>query len=154
MYFYSIIDVTYQSLISSMEEKDHSLSFMEEELQYIATFDSNGQPFDGSKNYTLHLPPNIPASNFWSVIVYDKQTRLIISTDQPWPSVHSRESKLMINTNGSIDVWFGPEAPPGLECNWVKTIPGKGWNMILRLYYPMESWYNKTWRPGEIEEVK
>jgi hypothetical protein len=127
---------------------------MEEDLQYILSFDAGGKSLDGSKNYKFHLPPDIPASNFWSVIVYDKQTRLLISTDQPWPSVHGQGSKLMVNTNGSIDVWFGPEAPPGKEYNWVKTIPGKCWNMILRLYYPMESWYNKTWRPGEIEEVE
>jgi len=126
---------------------------MEEEIQYIASFDTNGKPLDGSRNYRLHLPPNIPASNFWSVIVYDKQTRLMISTDQPWPSVHSQCSKLLVNPDGSVDAWFSPEAPTGKENNWVKTIPGKGWNMILRLYYPLESWFDKSWRPGEVEEV-
>ena len=53
-----------------------------------------------------------------------------------------------------MDVWFGPKAPAGMEKNWVETIPGKGWFMILRLYGPLEPWFNKTWRPGEIEEVK
>jgi hypothetical protein len=127
---------------------------MEEELQYIATFDSNGNPLDGSRNYKLHLPPDIPASNFWSVIVYDNHTRLMICTDQPWPSVHSQSSKLLVNPDGSVDAWFGPKAPAGKENNWVKTIPGKGWNMILRLYYPMETWFDKSWKPGEVEEVK
>ena len=78
----------------------------------------------------------------------------MISTDQPWPSVHSQSSKLMVNKNGSIDVWFGPEPPPDNKTNWIKTIHEKGWNMILRLYYPMETWFDKTWRPGEIEQVK
>lgn len=55
--------------------------------------------------------------------------------------------------DGSVDVWFGPEAPAGKENNWIKTVPGKSWNMILRLYYPLESWFNRSWRPGEIEEV-
>jgi hypothetical protein len=127
---------------------------MEEELQYIATYDASGKPLDGGKNYKIHLPPDIPASNFWSVIVYDKQTRLIIRTDQPWPSVFSSSKKLVVNQDGSIDAWFGPMAPAGKENNWVKTIPGKGWNMILRLYYPLESWFDMSWRPGEIEEVK
>ena len=126
---------------------------MEEELNYIASFDSGGKSLDGSKNYKFHLPPNIPASNFWSVIVYDKQTQLIIRTDQPWPSVFSSSKKLLINQDGSVDVWFGPKAPAAKENNWVKTIPGKSWNMILRLYYPMESWFDKSWKPGEIEEV-
>jgi len=127
---------------------------MEEGLQYIASFDINGNPFDGNKNYRLHLPPDIPASDFWSVLVYDNKTRLIIATDQPWPSVHSQSGKLFINQDGSVDVWFGSLAPPGNNKNWIQTIPGKGWNMILRLYYPTEAWYNKSWLPGEIEEVK
>ena len=127
---------------------------MEDEIQYVASYDINGKPLDGNKNYKLHLPPQIPASNFWSVIVYDKQNRMIIATDQPWPSVHSHSSNLFINEDGSVDTWFGPHAPPGKEGNWIKTIPGKGWNMILRLYYPLESWFDKSWRPGEIEEVK
>ena len=127
---------------------------MEEELQYIATYDANGKALDGSRNYKIHLPPDIPASNFWSVIVYDNQTRLIIRTDQPWPSVFSSSKKLVVNRDSSVDVWFGPKAPHGNENNWIKTIPGKGWNMILRLYYPLEPWFDKSWRPGEIEEVK
>lgn len=127
---------------------------MEEELQYIASFDASGRSLTGSRYYKLHLPPDIPASNFWSVIVYDNHTRLIISTDQAWPSVFSSSRNLMVNPDGSVDAWFGPKAPQGKENNWIKTIPGKGWNMVLRLYYPMESWYDKSWRPGEIEEVK
>jgi hypothetical protein len=51
-----------------------------------------------------------------------------------------------------VDVWFGPKAPAGFEQNWVPTIPGKGWFMILRLYRPLEPWFNNTWRPGEIEQ--
>ena len=52
-----------------------------------------------------------------------------------------------------VDVYFGPKAPAGKENNWVQTIPGKGWNTLLRLYSPLEPWFNKTWRPGEIEPV-
>jgi hypothetical protein len=126
---------------------------MEEELQFIATFDAEGNPLEGGKNYKFHLPPNVPASDFWSVIVYDNQTRLIIHSDQKWPSVFSNCQTLKINQDGSIDVWFGPKAPIANECNWIQTIPGKGWNMILRLYGAKEPWFDKTWRPGEIEKV-
>jgi hypothetical protein len=34
----------------------------------------------------------------------------------------------------------------------VQTNPGKGWFVILRLYGPLQAWFNKTWRPGEIEQ--
>jgi len=127
--------------------------FQEEELQCIISFDSSMHILDGSRNYTLRLPPGIPASKFWSVIVYDKQSHLIINNDQPWPSIFSSCKNLILNMDGSVDVWFGPEAPAGKENNWIKTVPGKSWNMILRLYYPLESWFNRSWRPGEIVEV-
>jgi hypothetical protein len=46
-------------------------------------------------------------------------------------------------------IYFGPTAPPGHEAYWVQTIPGKGWNVLLRLYGPLQPWYDKTWRFGE-----
>lgn len=118
-----------------------------------AALDANGNPFDGGKAYKLHLPPHIPAKDFWSVIVYDTQTRSMLQTDQQFPSVSSQDEGVKVNDDGSVDVWFGPEAPQGMEHNWVQTIPGKGWFMILRLYGPLEPWFDQTWRPGEIELV-
>jgi len=116
--------------------------------------DSKGAVLDGGKNYKLHLPPNIPVKNFWSVIVYDNQTRSMLQTDQRWPSVGSQTRGLLVNPDGSVDIYFGPTAPAGKEVNWVQTVPGKGWNTILRLYGALEPWFDKTWRPGEIEPVE
>jgi hypothetical protein len=120
--------------------------------QYMAAFvDSKGKPLDGGKNYKLHLPPNIPVKEFWSVILYDNQTRSMLQTDQRWPAVSSQNPKLDVNPDGSVDIYFGPKAPAGKENNWVQTIDGKGWNTLLRLYGPLQPWFDKAWRPGEIE---
>jgi hypothetical protein len=113
--------------------------------------DANNNPLDGGKNYKLHLPPNVPAKNFWSVIVYSAQTRSMVQTDQQFPSLSSQNANLQKNADGSVDLYFGPKAPAGKQNNWVQTIPGEAWFTILRLYGPLEPWFDKSWRPGEIE---
>ena len=119
----------------------------------IAEHDAARRYLDGARSYRLHLPPGIPAKDFWSVLVYDPQTRSMLQTDQRFPSISSQKADLVVNPDGSVDVYFGPEPPAGHEGNWIQTIPGKGWFTFLRLYGPLEPWFDKTWRPGEIELV-
>ena len=120
----------------------------------IAFVDSKKQPFDGSKTYRLHLPPNPPAKNFWALTMYDNQTRSQLQTSQKFPTVGSQTEGIRKNDDGSYDIYFGPKAPAGYENNWLETIPGKSWFVALRMYGPLEPWIEKTWRPGEIELVE
>jgi hypothetical protein len=116
----------------------------------IAYLDSTKQILDGTKTYKLHLPPNVPVNNFWAVTIYDSQTRSQLQTNQPFPTLGSQSEGLQQNSDGSYEVYFAPEPPAGKENNWLQTIPGKSWFVALRMYGPLESWIDQTWRPGEI----
>jgi hypothetical protein len=122
---------------------------------YAGAFrDSEGKYFDGSNTYKINMPAPIPANNFWAFTVYDNQTRSLLETDQKTAGVDSNDPDMKKNADGSVTIWFGPKAPIGKEKNWIQTIPGKGWNVLLRLYGPLEPWFNKTWKPGDIELLK
>ena len=57
------------------------------------------------------------------------------------------------NADGSYDVYIGPKKPKG-KVNWIQSVPGKGWNLLWRIYGSEQGWYDKKWCPSEIEEVK
>jgi hypothetical protein len=119
----------------------------------MAERDAAGEYLDGGKRYRLRLPANIPVKDFWSMLVYDPQTRSMLQTDQKFPSLSSQKQGVVVNPDTSVDVYFGPEPPADKEANWVQTVSGKGWWVILRLYGPLEPWFDHTWRPGEIELI-
>jgi hypothetical protein len=118
----------------------------------IAMRDSGGEYLDGAHSYRLTLPPGIPESRFWSVMAYDNQTRSMLQTDQRKPDVGSQSGTVQANPDGSTDIYLGPTPPSGgPHTNWLQTIPGKGFFTILRLYNPLQPFFDKTWRPSEIE---
>ena len=127
--------------------------------QYLMGFlDADGNPFDGARTYKVTLPPNIPAGKFWSLTLYDSQSRSMLDTPQRYPRAGSQRypsPAAEANTDGSTTVYFGHMQPKGVKRgNWIQTVPGKGWFTILRLYSPLETFFTKQWRPSEIELVK
>jgi hypothetical protein len=127
--------------------------------QYLMGFvDSDGNPYDGSKTYKVTLPKGIPARAFWSLILYDNQTRSMLQTPQKFPRAGSQgypSPVPEVAKDGSTTVYMGPTQPKGVaRGNWIQTDPEKGWFVILRLYSPLESFFDKTWRPSEIELVQ
>ena len=132
-----------------------SMKFIGKGSQYaIAYSDADGYTFDGSKTYKFTVPPDAPMKDFWSFTAYDNQTRSMLQTDQQFPGVDSNKKGLVVNTDGSTDIYFGPVPVKGYENNWIQTIPGKGWNTIFRLYGPLEPWFDGEWYPSDAVLVK
>jgi len=125
--------------------------------KYLGTYrDADENFLIGSNTYHLNIPANVPAENFWSLVVYDAETRSMIKNDvQPLPAIRSLDSDILIqNSDGSYDVYFGPESPEGYENNWIKTNEGDGFFVFFRFYSPTEAYYDKSWQLPMVELVK
>jgi len=122
--------------------------------QYLAAYrDTKGEWLDGAKSYKLHLDPNIPVKDFWSIIVYDAITRSQVATDQGIAG-HDSYSTLKTNADGSVDLYFGPIPPKGIESNWIKTRDDRGFFLYFRAYGPLQPFFDNTWKLNDVEQVK
>jgi hypothetical protein len=124
----------------------------------IAYYDAAKNYFDGTQTYKVTLPKGIPAARFWSLTLYDNQTRSMLQTPQRFPRAGSQSyptPAAVAQPDGSTVVYIGPKQPPNVPPgNWIQSVPGKSWFVILRLYSPLESYFDKSWRLSEIEEVE
>jgi hypothetical protein len=116
--------------------------------------DEKGRFLDGGQTYKVTLPAPIPVNNFWSFMVYSGQHRSMLETDQKLAGLDSNNPSVKSNDDGSYTMWFGPTAPRGHEGNWIQTMPGKSYSVLLRLYGPLEPWFDKTWKPGDFQLVE
>ena len=87
--------------------------------QYLfATLDADKNYFDGAKTYKLTLPKGIPEVNFWSLTLYDNQTRSLLDTPQRLPRAGSQSlsiARCEPNADGATTVYFGPSQPEGVS---------------------------------------
>lgn len=121
---------------------------------YLGAYtDGDGAWLDGGRDYTLHVPAKVPAKLFWSATVYDVATRCLIDNEQQRGDRGSRDPELVTNADGSVDLFFGPTPPATGDTNWVQTIPGKHWFSYFRLYGPLEPYFDRSWKLGDIVPV-
>lgn len=122
-------------------------------LYWLGTRDRTGAYLDGAKTYRLTVPLPVPAKLFWSVTVYDPDTRSEVQTKQKKAALRSLY-ELKGVTGSSVDLYFGPKAPKGHEDRWIQTLPKKGWFVYFRVYGPEQPAFDGSWKPGDFERVK
>jgi len=117
-------------------------------------YDADGNALKGANNYSLHMEPNPPAALFWSITVYDIANRLIIRNDTRRSDLSSRSESLVTNSDGSVDLYFGPEAPEGKENNWIQSNIGESYFVYLRLYGPEQDYFDQKYPMNKIKKTK
>jgi hypothetical protein len=117
-----------------------------------ASKDSQGQWLDGGRTYRMRVPADPPVKQFWSITLYDNVSRGPLITAQGAADLSSRQTGLVRNADGSVDVVFGPVRPAG-AVNWIQTNPGQGWFSYFRFYGPTEPYFSKTWQLNDIEPL-
>jgi hypothetical protein len=122
------------------------------QMYMIAIRDKDGHPLDGSKTYRLQVPPDAPVEQYWSVTAYDRETHALIK-HMARASRSSQIPEMQRNPDGSMDVYFGPQAPAGKDSNWVPTDPARRFELMFRLYAPTKPLFDKTWRLPDVERI-
>jgi hypothetical protein len=119
--------------------------------RYLEAFkDNNGNWLEGSKNYKLHVPADVPSIRFWSVTVYDNKTRSMTMNIENRAAVTSYDD-LTINEDGSVDLYFGPKFPEDLDNNWVDTSASEGWFVWFRFYGTRAAFFDNSWQLEDFE---
>ena len=120
---------------------------------YLGAYqDRDGNWLDGSYSYRLRVPANAPVKQFWSLTVYDVDTRSLTQNEQKIADRSSRGG-LVQNADGSVDLYVGSEEPRGSEKNWIPSVPGRAWFAYFRLYAPTEAHFDRTWTLPDFERI-
>jgi len=114
--------------------------------------DRNGESYDGASTYRLHVPPNVPIEQYWSLTAYDRDTHALIrNVDRA--SRASNNTEVKTNADGSVDLYLGAKAPVGQEANWIPTDPARKFELMFRLYGPKKEFFDKVWTLPDVERV-
>jgi len=118
----------------------------------MSVSDEAGNPLDGKNTYRLTVPPDAPVKQYWSATAYDRETHALIR-GMTRASRASNSPDVQKNGDGSIDVYFGPKAPPSKDSNLVPTDPQRQFEVLFRFYGPEKSLFDKTWVLPDMEKV-
>jgi len=114
--------------------------------------DRDGALLTGQNTYRLRVPADTPARDFWSVIVYDMRSKgFVEKVDRVGISSRDKD-RLVVESDGAVNVYFGPTPPKGYEANWLET--GDDFFVLFRFYGPEKPILEKSWVLPDIEKVR
>jgi len=116
--------------------------------------DADGELLSGRETYRLRVPVKVPARDFWSVIAYSKKTKAFIYNETGRVGLSSYDkSKMKLNDDGSVDIYFGKNVPKGLESNWIPNA-GEDFFVLFRFYGPEQAFFDRSFRLPDIEKIE
>jgi hypothetical protein len=125
----------------------------ESQFYLMQIVDKDGNPLDGSSSYKVNIPANAPVKQYWSMTVYNRETHTFIRNVK-WAGRSSQTPRLKTNTDGSVNLYFGPTPPESGESNWVPTDPKGKFEILARFYGPKPNLYDQSWKLNDLEKVK
>lgn len=121
----------------------------------LTAWDADGDYLNGANNYKLHLPTGIPAKAFWAVTTYNITDGTMPETPQLIPSKNSLDASILANDDGSVDLSFGPALTDGMaESNWIQTVDGRDFMVVIRLYGADLDFFDQTWKPDDVVKIR
>jgi hypothetical protein len=122
-------------------------------LYWLGARDGSGVYLDGGESYRLTVPLPVPGKLFWSITVYDAETRSQVQTAQNKAALRSLFELARLPASGSAELYFGPSAPGADDTTWIQTTPGRGWFAYVRIYGPERPAFDGSWKPGDFERM-
>jgi hypothetical protein len=122
-------------------------------LYWLGLRDSAGRYLDGGRSYKLTVPTPVPGKLFWSVTVYDAETRSQVQAAQGRAVLSSLFDFEHDAGDGPVDLFFGPNPPAEHADHWVQTLPDRGWFVYFRIYGPEQAAFNGTWRLPDFDRL-
>jgi len=132
---------TYYTYISPPVKLGSSTAYL------MLTKDADGEPLKGDRNYTLTVPANVPAKQFWSVLVYDVATASYIREADPIGLASSENPKM--NDDGTCAIYFGPKTLND-GVNYLPTGNADNYFLLFRFYGPKEAYNNDSWMLSDM----
>ncbi|MEG1227100.1 MAG: DUF1254 domain-containing protein [Flavobacterium sp.] len=125
----------------------------ESQFYLMQIVDKDGNDLDGNSTYKVNVPANVPVKQYWSMTVYNRDTHTFIR-NQKRAGRSSQSPGLKTNSDGSVDLYFGPTPPASGESNWVPTDPKGKFEILARFYGPTPALRDQSWKLNDLEKVK